>query len=411
MLHNVDRLTSQLVAITAVMGAAVGGAHAGAAPIETVGLSPVATIKPSEGFVDDAIASDDTRLVYVVSNNGGSAVAHVVKLSDGSELSTVDISAITTHPTSLSLLGDRLFVVGSAPGDDAANDFRLAAMITLAGKVTFRIGEANSIRVIKRDGAQRIAVDHASTITPTHSQHAAGGTLHEIELLSLENGKRVGRSRGLELDDNLDNEHLGFHFNHWLDGRTLAVGRKNGSWDRKEDQRSPDVEGTYDVLLGKFVATTPIADLLEHRQRFDVMNGRDGSASFVRLAPDFTSIELWKRGHRALLELDQALVDYDAKTLDIEDPSSSTPGGDITGWFALQIDPVNPAAVQRKKADAEYWDLFSVEKGTHAVRRARILATKKRLHFGFAGNTLWVLERNVAFDRVGKALTLYSVAK
>ena len=407
MLHIGNRVASQLVAITAVAGA-VTVAHAGTAPVETVGLTPLASIHSSEGFVDDAIAHDETRLVYVVADIGGRAVAHVVKLADGSELAAVDISAITTHPTSLTLRGDRLFVIGSAPGDDASNDFKLAAMITLAGKVTFRVGEANSIAVIKRDGTERIAVDHASTI---RGKHTAGGTRHDIDLLSFDNGKRVGPSRGLELDDSLDNEHLGFHFNHWLDGRTLAVGRKNGSWDRKEDQRSPDVEGTYDVLLGKFVATAPISDLLEHRQRFDVMNGRDGSTNFVRLAPDFSSIELWKRGHRVQLELDQPLVDYDAKTLDIEDVSSSSSGNDVQGWFALQIDPVNPAAVQRKKADAEYWDLFAVDKGSHAVRRARILATKKRLHFGFAGNTLWVLERNIAFDRGGKTLTLYSVEK
>ena len=78
-------------------------------------------------------------------------------------------------------------------------------------------------------------------------------------------------------------------------------------------------------------------------------------------------------------------------------------------WISLVVDPVNPAAVARKKADVEYLDLFEVD-GDHAVRRARILAAKKKLVWGWAGDTLWVLEKNVGFGRGGKALRLYRLA-
>jgi hypothetical protein len=62
--------------------------------------------------------------------------------------------------------------------------------------------------------------------------------------------------------------------------------------------------------------------------------------------------------------------------------------------------------VARKKADAEYLDLFEVD-GDHAVRRARIFAPKKKLTWGWFGDALWVLETNVGFGRGGKALRLY----
>ena len=70
------------------------------------------------------------------------------------------------------------------------------------------------------------------------------------------------------------------------------------------------------------------------------------------------------------------------------------------------VDPVNPAAVARKKADPEYLDVFELD-GSRAVRRARILAVKKKLTWGWAGDTLWVLEKNVGFARGGKALRLF----
>ena len=75
-------------------------------------------------------------------------------------------------------------------------------------------------------------------------------------------------------------------------------------------------------------------------------------------------------------------------------------------WFSLMVDPVNPAAVARQKADPEYLDLFEVD-GSRAVRRARIFAPKKKLTWGWAGDTLWVLEKNVGFSRGGKSLRLF----
>ena len=44
------------------------------------------------------------------------------------------------------------------------------------------------------------------------------------------------------------------------------------------------------------------------------------------------------------------------------------------------------------------------------MRRARILAPKTKLRWGWVGDTLWVMEKNVGFDRGSKMITLYRLA-
>ena len=55
---------------------------------------------------------------------------------------------------------------------------------------------------------------------------------------------------------------------------------------------------------------------------------------------------------------------------------------DGTAWIALKVDPVNPDAVARKKADPEYLDIFRAGPDRKAVRKARVLATGVRHRFG-----------------------------
>ena len=97
--------------------------------------------------------------------------------------------------------------------------------------------------------------------------------------------------------------------------------------------------------------------------------------------------------------LDPPLATYDPSTARV------AMRGDRV-WISLVVDPVNPAAVARKKADPEYMDLFEVD-GGRAVRKARIFAAKKKLTWGWSGDTLWVLEKNLGFGRGGKALRFY----
>jgi hypothetical protein len=372
-------VTRHCIALAVALISLPAGAQPAKPPPPLVNATEVQSFGAPIGFVDDAIAFDDQRLAYVVADGSTKTELHIAQ-PNTPEVVT-DLSPVTLHPIALKLLGARTFVVGL----DANND-QIGALLD-KGKVAWKIGPATHITVITREGAQRVAIDRVT------------GTRHEVELVSLDNGKRVAAGHAFESDG----KALDFHLNHWSDGWTKAYGIKGGDWDRKENQRTADVEATYDLVTGKFSDRHPIQDLFEQRKRYQVLADANGSLDFVRMSWDNTGVVAWRAGKALPLDLDQPLAQYDPKSLQGE----IEPDGTV--WIALKVDPVNPDAVARKKADAEYLDIFKAGADGKAVRMMRILATGVRYRFGVIKDKVWLLERSSGFDRGGKALTFYTI--
>lgn len=361
-----------------------------------VGATELVRLTPATGFIDDAIALDGTRLAYVVADSAAKAALHVVALPSKDE-QIVDISTITLQPTAITLVGERAFVVGRS--EDGAQVAGLVELSTKhprspAGTVIYKLGPAAHITAITRDGKPRIAV-HRATET-------AGIVRHHTELVALETGRRVAAGKPLELDATATSTKLELRVNHWSDGYTRAHGIKAGTWNRKENVRGADVEATFDLVTGK-VASKPIADLFDQRRRFQALADAT-HLDFVRVAPDGTP-QLWRAGVAQPLALDQPWSTYDPASL------LAQVGGERgeSDWLALKVDPVNPEAVARQKADPEYLDVFRVSGDGKAARVARVYAAKLRVRFGAAGNRFWILERNHGLDRGGTALVVYQL--
>jgi hypothetical protein len=383
-----------VVALVGLLGTSLAYAEK---PPALVGATEVKHFTTTVGFIDDVVATDDQRLAYVVADASSKAELHVVTLATGAE-QIVDISAVTLHPVGLTLAGPRAFIVGA--GEDESQV--IGAMVELAeqgkkpaGTVVYKIPPATHITVIERDGKPRIAV-HRVVATKA-------GMRHEAELDALENGKRIAGGHPLELDANEGNTKLEFHVNHWADGMTRAIGIKGGEWDRKENARSPDVEATYDLVAGKFIDVTKIADLFEQRRRYQALAEVGTKVEFLRMAWDNSAVQIWHNGKPRAIELDQPITNYDFKTL------QGVIGADGSAWIAMKVDKTNPDAVARKKADLEYFDIFRVGTDTKAVRKARIFAPDIRHRFGVVGDRFWLIERNNGFERGGKSLTLYQL--
>ena len=375
-----------------------GGAPAPVPPRPSVaplvGATELIKLTAPAGFIDDIVATEEGRIAYVVTQLGTKTELHVyTHLTKKEEV--VDITAVTLQPVAVALVGQRAFVVGATD-----NGNQIAALVELrpvgkklAGAVVYKIGPANAITLINRDGKQRVALDK---VTPTN-----GGTRHDVEVVAIETGKRVGAAKALELDGSDKNEKLGFKVNHWSDGMTRAHGIKAGEWDRKENQRAPDVEATYDVLTGKFSDKKKIEDLFEQRRRFQALVEGNKRLDFVRL--DIKGLELWRGGKAKPLELDQPLTNYDTKSM------QGIVNADGSAWVILKMDPVNADAVARKKADPEYVDIFRVTADGKGTRKARVLAPGVRFRFGVVGDKFWLIERNNGFERGGKSLALYTI--
>jgi len=358
------------------------------------------TAASGSGFVDDVLAYDNQRVAYVVADTATKAELHVVQLGcvacvEAKQEIVVDLSPVTLRPVALRLVGQRAFVVGAA--EDGT---QVAALVDLAKKKAtpiYKLGPAAHITLVPRDGATRVAV-HKTTPTKT-------GMRHEVALFALETGKRLAAGKPFELDKDL-NVKLDLRVNHWSDGFTHVTGTKGGEWNRKDNQRTPDTEATYDLVSGKLVENKPVADLVEQRKRFQQLTSAGGALDFARMAWDNASVQVWTRGTPRTVELDQAIAQYDPRSL------QSIVDRDGSAWLALEVDPVNAAAVARKKADPEYLDIYRVDAGsTKAVRKARIPSKNMRFKFGMVAGHVWLLERSTGFDRGGRSITVYAFAQ
>jgi hypothetical protein len=364
------------------------------APMTAINANQIMKLTADAGFVDDVVAYDNQRLAYVIADTSTKAELHVVQLgcvkcAEPKQEIVVDLTPVTLRPTSLRLVGQRAFVIG-ATGDGN----QVAALVELGQKsatAVYKLGPAAHISVITRDGAPRVAV-HKTTATKT-------GMRHDVELVALDTGKRVAAGKPFELDKD-SNKKLDFRVNHWADGYTRAVGLKGGEWNKKDNVRSPDSEATYDLIGGTFTETKVIANVVEQRKRFQMLADA-GRLDFVRMTWDNSGVQMWHRGVPRTIELDQPLASYDVTSL------QGVVNADGSAWLALEIDPVNAAAVARKKADPEYLDVFAVDAAGKGVRKARIPAKNLRFRFGTFDKYFWLLERSSGFDRGGRSITVY----
>lgn len=354
-------------------------------PAVLVGASQAARIAPTRGFIDDALAIDGARVAYVNTDGATFAELVIADVAGGEKLRTPLPPTLGTA-TAMRWLGDTLVVIGRT--DDGASR---AAVIDPTGKVLRTVGPAADITLVDR-GGPRFALHRTKA-------GAAGATVHELELIDPATGKRVGKVRSFEITSAQTIKKSEFRVEHWRDGYTVLTGVKGGHWDPKENQRTPDVAATYDALTGKY-SEQPMTDPMEHARRAQVLAQHPGEASFVRMSDDLMTIELWRAGAPAAVELDQPLAMYDASTVAY---ATDARGGQ---WLGLVIDPVNPAAVKRKKADIAYLDLFKID-GGKATRVARMLAApKKKYRWGVVDGRWWVVERSLGFDRGGTSLTV-----
>jgi hypothetical protein len=363
-------------------------------PPPLVGLEQLARVAPDSGLIDVAIAGDAKgRLAYVIADAATRAEVHVMDAATGTEQKMIDIAAYTLQPSAVYLVGESILVVG--PSADSGDETSLHAWL-LGGKKPVKYGPGDAIVLATRKGKQFVAV--------RTSKETKKGTVYTFTRYDLKKGKKQGKARTWTLAGGRD-EKLGFTFHHWTADGMVAVGMKDGEYDKKEDARMPDREAQFDLIdpSVKKPATTEIADLSDHVRRWQTLETEGGKTVFARVSDDLKGVELWRDDHPTKLTLDQPWNLYDPKSM------TWAVGDDGTVWIGLNIDPWNQPAVDRKKQDPEYFDLFRVTDGT-ATRVGRVLAPKAHFAIGASAGHLWTLERNVGFDRGGKALTVYNVS-
>jgi hypothetical protein len=355
--------------------------------------APLLRVAPVVGFVDDAVWSDGNVAAYILSDAGDQADVHVVDLGTRAER-VLPLPVGLRQPTALRVFGDTLVVVANNDGGG-----QQVQWLPLGKKGSARKVVATEASFQDRAGKPVLVL---------YSRVDKAKIYHSVEVLDAATGKRIAKARVLETDGDGNtvgsSKALTFRINHWDAGRTMAFGIREGSFNPKEKQRSPDHEAAYDVVAGKFVPVpglvTGSGDLFERRHRFETLRDRS-ELTFVTISHDLTGVDFWQRGRKAeVAELD--LANYKTASL------VSSIGSDSL-WLGLMVDPANNEAISHKRLDPEFFDVFRVVDGK-ATRVFHIPAANRQFGLGsVAPGVIWLTERNRGFTRGSKVLEIIRV--
>ena len=317
------------------------------------------------------------------------------------QLTSIDLSGFTTTPVVARFLpDDNFFVVGR----DAVDAPATAAIIDMSGTVLHKYGPADDVALTTRDG--KLAV-----VTYSHDEkkprRGAPEHHHTVKVHTV-GGASKPAVRTLVADKDGNVAKLDFRIVYWTDGYTRAVGIKGGSWDAKENQRSPDTEGWYDVLSGTFSKRLTISDVVDHTVRMQVMAQHHNEPDFLAVSRDRSALHYMTPAGATPIALAEPFSHYEPSSL------SYQPSRDGTMFFALEILPNNADAVARKRTDPKYMDLYEYTVGQRkATRRARFLLPEKsrgRTYSWRATGEFWIIvPRHIGFDRGGKEMRIYEL--
>jgi hypothetical protein len=364
--------------------------------------APLGRWTPPEGhFFDDPIAlsADGTRVAAISTDAANPATLHLWVVG-GTALS---VAGLPVAVRALTFLGNErvLVVVRQEAREGVEKVVGLIASVHGAALSVDkgRLGPADAIDVVNRDGKQLIALyTRGGKKNVEHQvQILAGDTLRPIARRTYaESAEGALRIRGGEARPLW-----------WTRGHTNLSVQKLGEYDKARDIRRPDRFLRLDLVTDKPVEEHEIEDVLGFARVTLARKAGPSEAAFARLSDDHKQVLLLDGLDERPLSLERPIHLYDPDSL------RSLILDEATLVVGLQVDPNNIVAVQRRTPDPDDFDLYTVERasiheGTVRSRRALTLpGGGRRVGFTVDKGHVLVLRKDKGFDRGGVALELY----
>jgi hypothetical protein len=381
------------------------------APPDTLGLTPVAQIVPGGqgGFIDDPMAFDGSgnRLAYVRTDASSFCQLVIFDVTEQAETGYVDLTPFTLSPERVVWLpGDRLAVVAHDPD---------APQKTLG---IFDLASAKQVETLGPDqdfGFPRAADGTVELLSFDQADATGGGTSYTINQFSttvFAPKPAPVHKVPLTADGEGLIASLQLKVLFWTDGYGLLVAREKGGYDKAQDVRLPDQAATYDVLLGKVVSDHAIQDVIGYSKLVIVRQAHPLVSTFLTFNEDLNGLGLVRSDDsQATVDTQLPLALYDAKSLQQQPADGST----ARVCFSLTIDPVNPQAVARQKADKDLIDFYAMDVspagGDHASATllGRVPASGKPFAWTTGSTNVALLRKHIGFDRGGSAIEVYGL--
>lgn len=392
-------------------------AQTGVAPPPASGKragSVVATVKPNfvytadKGFIDDPLALNPAAGLAAVLRTDSASFARIelVDLAAGKGTVAFDLG----DPRQIF---ERVFFAGEGPSvvvvtRDPGNGRRSAQRFDETGKPAGVIGPVTDFGLTVRGGKRvLIAWDQGGE----KNRSVYNLTTYELPTLT-----KVGKVRSVVVEAGLLKKP-DLKINAWTDGYSGLIGQRPGEYDKKRDVRLPDRAAAYDLLASAFAWEAEIADVYGWAAASALRKHSVNRSAFIVVTGDQTGIEsLDALGRRTPLSLVMPFEMYDPQTLTEDE---DTLGNRLL--FGIALDPLNPPAMARQKADKPFLDIYALPlppvgpsgpPANHAAPELLVRAAldERPVSWTTSGSWLILLRRFKAFARGGSELEAYRLA-
>lgn len=365
---------------------ALACASAAAAP------TPVARYDagPSGSFIDDpfALRDDGQAVAFITTDGATTATLHLTDVGG----SDVKVAGAPVDAVALYWLGPgRVLVVSGHEGTEHAQVY------TAAGAGKQKLGPFGQLAIATLAG---------KPVVVTYTRNDKHNVEHALVAYAVDTLRPVKRRTWHEdAEGQIKEGASSVKPLWWSSGFTRLSALRAGEYDKARDIRRPDRYVQLDALTGKVVSEQEIGDVLGFTQvsllRRDAPN-RDVIAHF---SDDRKKLLLLDGITQSELTLARPLWKYDPATLAWQTLD------DKRVALSLTVDPVNPDAVARKKADVDEIDLYEIDRQTHAATPIMHLDGEgRRSAWRIAGHRLLLLRKDKGFDRGGVTLELYDLS-
>ena len=376
-------------------------------------LDPLSSIKPHEskpgegdGYFDEVFGLDDAGNQLTVIRGDGATF---------SRIETYDLQAkppkltAAFDPPNKNLIVTRIEVLPAGKGlvligrdrpDDAAP--LTAFLVDMTGKVSTKIGPVTAFARPPDDGTPRAALLVA--YERKLSGHGAEAT-YTVTPYTLATLAPAGKPRAYKTDVAGELKAPVARLIGFYDGYTRILGEKAGAYDKAADVRQPPKKVVVDALTGKTASETEIADPVGWAITGQLRRDHPGQSLFVDLNQDGSGVDVIDAmGKKVPASLEVPFHLYDPKTLLSEEgpaPNHLT--------FGIGVDPLNPDAIKRKKAELPMLDLYVADTADGAVKARGRVFTPRPVTYRARGQTLVVLKRFKSFARGGDEFQIFEL--
>ena len=383
-----------LLAAAAGLAPAVASAKGAPKPIE-----PAYTLKPAEGYFDEAFALEPggARLWLVRTDGATFAKLETVDLATGQTTASFDLPKGQTSVERLEPVGEGKGVVVVAHEGTPEAPLLTATLIDAAGKAGAKVGPAHAFGRPTGQPDLLLAFDRKAGSHENDVSYMI--TPYKIDTLAPVGKPRLYKAVAGEL------KTPPFRLLDFIDGYARAVGERPRAYVKKDDVREPPRMATLDTLTGKIGDEAAISDVLAWAQAGRLRARHPGRVVFAELNQDESGVDVVDAmGKKRPVDFAVPFGLYDPKSLtDQEGPEAGAL------YVGIAVDPVNAEAVKRHKADLPMLDIYATKGAEGAPELRGRVFIPRNVAWRAGYGKLVALKRFKSFTRGGDELDVYKL--